>query len=217
MKRTVFIVAVCACVTQTWAQCEQVWLTPRPDQALAGADKEVLASLVVQEPGGPVLYVGGKFSAIASAAASGVARWDGSEWSSVGTGVGVPGAYAVHALAEFDGGLVAAGAFAEAGGAPAVGVAHWDGAAWHALGAGLSVGAVRALAVYQGELVAGGSFIRSGGVPMAGLARWDGATWQALGSGVSGEIRALLSAHGLLYIGGSFTAIGGQTASNAAQ
>ena len=57
---------------------------------------------------GPALYVGGRFTVVGGAWLPGLARWDGSNWSSVGGGL-VPPAYpdcTVYALAAFDSGAV---------------------------------------------------------------------------------------------------------------
>ena len=66
-----------------------------------------------------------------------VARWDGSTWSRVGSGMDT----LVRALAVFDGGdgpaLLAGGSFRSAGGLTALNVAAWEGTSWTPLGKGL--------------------------------------------------------------------------------
>jgi hypothetical protein len=74
-------------------------------------DVTALATLIdVTAPSGPALYAGGLFTMAGGVAASHVARWNGSAWDRVGSGVGAPFTYA---LASFDGG---AGAQLHAGG-----------------------------------------------------------------------------------------------------
>src|SRR5262245_29744756 len=72
--------------------------------------------------GGPALYVGGGFTMAGGVAAEGIARWDGSDWSALGGGIGTIPNHAVNALAEFDDGtgpaLYACGTFDLAGGQP---------------------------------------------------------------------------------------------------
>lgn len=94
----------------------------------AGLNNEVtaLATLIdVTAPSGPALYAGGLFTVAGGVAASHVARWNGSAWDRVGSGVGAPFTYA---LASFDGGagaqLYAGGDFSVTGaGAAASGIA----------------------------------------------------------------------------------------------
>src|SRR6185503_16876517 len=83
--------------------------------------------------------------------ANGIARWNGSAWSALGSGVSgnLP---TVYALTAFDDGtgpaLCAGGSFFNAGGVHGPYVAKWDGAAWAALANGMS-GDVHALAVFD--------------------------------------------------------------------
>jgi len=107
-----------------------------------------------------------------------VAKWDGSSWSPLGSGV----SSTVYALAVFDDGtgdaLYVGGAFSTAGGAAVDGIAKWDGTSWTPLAVGLD-SSVSALAVFDAglgdgpALIAGGNFT----ISPAGdqhLARWQG-------------------------------------------
>ncbi|MFH1219416.1 MAG: hypothetical protein V1694_03075 [Candidatus Eisenbacteria bacterium] len=119
----------------------------------------------------------------------------------------------VHALAVYNGELIAAGAFTRAGETAARNIARWDGSRWHALGAGLDF-QVEDLAVYQGELVAGGYWPYS---VDSKIARWDGVSWKPLGSGLrcdstycsDVEVRAMAVFNGELIVGGMFSEAGG--------
>lgn len=74
---------------------------------------------------------------------------------------------------------------------------------------------VRVLAVHpNGDVYAGGDFLNIGGVACRRIARWNGTTWNILaGAGVDvddGSVAAIaFTADGQVYIGGSFTTIGG--------
>jgi hypothetical protein len=189
--------------------------------ATSSVDYQVRALLVWDDGSGPALYVGGIFSwAGAVPGTRGLARWDGTSWSSVGGGV----EGSVEALALFDDGsgggpvLVVAGGFVVAGGVSASRIAQWDGGAWSALGEGLEGGAY-ALAVFDDgggpHLYAGGDFLTAGGLDAHGIARWDGETWSTIGAGLTGAgtQRVLaLAVHDdgsgpALYAGGHFTEI----------
>ncbi len=176
---------------------------------------------------------GGLFTEIGGVATTGIAAYDGQEWSALGAGIGG----SVFALAvageDTDALLFAGGSFSSAGGSPAASVASWDGAAWSPLGTGLGPtpsvsgpGVARAFAIFDDgrgpALYVGGRFGSAGGVPALRLARWDGESWEAVGDGVgvpssSGDAVVALHVHDDgagqgLYVGGSFAVVGGQEA-----
>jgi trimeric autotransporter adhesin len=95
--------------------------------------------------GGPDLFVGGGFLQAGAIPAVGIARWNGSTWSALGSGMEAPiagGQGSATALRTFlDAGtgttkLAVGGWFAKAGGVPANFIASFDGATWSALGNG---------------------------------------------------------------------------------
>ena len=92
---------------------------------------------------GEALYVGGQFGMAGGAPAGSIAKWDGSSWSTLASGVsGVSGPVEVTALEVHDEGggsgpaLYAGGQFNDAGGQPANHIAKWDGSTWSPLGSG---------------------------------------------------------------------------------
>ena len=98
------------------------------------------------------LIAGGRFGSAGGVPCSYVARWNGSGWQALGSGVseGYSDFPAVFALTAYDGKLIAAGQFLGAGGASCNYIASWDGSEhfWSPLGSGLA-GPVRALTVLQ--------------------------------------------------------------------
>jgi hypothetical protein len=161
------------------------------------------------------LYAGGNFWSINGVSANSIARWDGTTWSPLGSGMGSPRNPTINALA-FDqaGNLYAGGSFAWAGGNVVNHIARWDGITWSPLGDGTGC-CINALAIdTAGHLYAGGSFTLAGGNGANRAARWNGATWSPLGSGVNGTVSALTFDHaGYLYAGGMF-GWAGSTAAN---
>jgi len=139
-----------------------------------------------------------------------VARWNGSEWRSLGNGVNGSAA-CVYALTAHEGGLVAGGTFSTAGGAGANNIARWNGSAWQTLGSGTN-DSVQAMTVYNGELIAGGYFTTAGGISANYVARWNDSAWQPLGDGTNGAVKALTVYNGELIAGGYFTTAGGGSA-----
>lgn len=180
---------------------------------------------------GTHLYVSGFFTSIGGVAANNVARWNGTGWQAMGTGLRGSSQNVlfsrVTALAVNGTELYAGGAFTNAGGVLVTNIARWDGAAWSALGPGAGtytlVNYVNAITVLSNQVYAGGVFNNCGAVAAINIARWTGSTWQPLintvpyddagtpatatVNGLSGTVSALLVHQGSLYAGGKFQAL----------
>jgi len=167
------------------------------------------------------LYVGGTFSATTGGTPlAKIAKWNGSSWSQLGSGMGDG---QVYALAVHAGALHAGGSFTVAGGVTAGKVAKWDGSNWTSLGSGGANGVndvVYALCSYNNSLFVGGGFTQAGGANAARLARWDG-SWHEVDGGVSGtsaRVKVMAVYHGYLVVGGTFSQAGASlSASNIAR
>jgi len=177
----------------------------------------VLALEVFDDGSGPALFAGGSFQSAGGTPAEGIARWDGTAWQPLGSGVENG---RISALAVFDDGsgpkLWAGGNFSVAGGSPAPYLAAWDGASWSVPPGGAPDGEVFALAVHDdgsgagARLYAGGRFTQVGGVQTGFAARFDGAGWVGLDGGPDDEVYALASfddgsrSGPSLFVGGRF-------------
>jgi trimeric autotransporter adhesin len=192
-----------------------------------------VSTLAAFDPDGPgsapaALYAGGEFAASANVLTSNLASWNGTTWSSVGSGTDGW----VGALETFDAdgtgpGLTAlylAGAFKTAGGTLVNHVAQWNGTTYQALGVGFDDWA-SALAVFDDDgsgphtpaLYAGGTFERSGSTSTRFIARWNGTAWTALGTGLEGPVAAMTVFNGALYVGGLFSTAGSTNVNNIAR
>jgi hypothetical protein len=208
------------------------WSALGSDPGIGGGIYPLVSALAVS---GANLYAGGSFTTAGGLTANYIAKWNGSSWSALGSGMsgdsitvpngGVPRPPVadyplVSALAMSGSDLYAAGYFTTAGGLGATNVAKWDGSTWTALGSGLN-GTVNALMVSSGDLYAGGAFTTAGGLAATNVAKWDGSTWTALGSGLSGgfdvSVFALAVSGKDLYAGGHFTTAGGNAANGIAK
>ncbi|HTY01628.1 MAG TPA: hypothetical protein VMG09_16505 [Bacteroidota bacterium] len=152
------------------------------------------------------VYVGGFFTDAGGTTANYVARWDGTRWHSLGSGVNGPHP-AVYGLATSGDSLYAGGVFVSAGGQSSRGIARWDGSNWHSMAGGVD-GSVFAIAVDGSSVYAGGYFNTAGGAAARNIARWDGTTWQPLGAGLNNVVRSLAVYEGNLIAAGDFDSTG---------
>ena len=117
------VVTTVVLVRSTLAQC-QSW---SPDFAAPGVSGTVQAAVSWDDGNGSDLYLGGAFLAAGGVATNRIARFDGSGWSALGSGLDND----VFALLGTQGtaapGLVVGGNFTHAGGLVARGVAAWNG------------------------------------------------------------------------------------------
>ncbi|MCP4590906.1 MAG: hypothetical protein GY842_09180 [bacterium] len=189
-----------------------------------GLGGRVVALATFDDGSGEALYAGGYFAWAGGVTVSGIAKWDGSQWSDLygPSASGVDGS--VWALVTHDDGsgeaLYAGGSFTSAGGVTVNNIAKWDGSQWSDLsgpsGTGVG-GSVVALATFDdgsGEaLYAGGSLTSAGGVSVNFIAKWDGSQWlNPFGFGMNDTVLALTAFDDgqgeALFAGGTFTAAG---------
>jgi trimeric autotransporter adhesin len=164
---------------------------------------------------GNTLYVGGSFRNVDGLPASGLAKWDGTNWSSLSfTGV-------VSALAVEGNNLYVGGSYTNAGGVTVTNIGYWDGNAWNAMGAGVTLRpgfAVRALAIQSGQVYVGGFFTNCGSQFTTNIAVWNGSVWSPVGAGVNGLGVSSLGFHnGELYASGTFSQAGETSANGIAK
>lgn len=156
----------------------------------------VRALEVFDDGRGPALYVGGWYDTAGGITCNSIAKWDGEQWSPLGTGLGgYP--YFCEALGVFDDGtgpaLFVGGAFFSAGGSPARSIAKWDGKQWSALGTGVNSIATSLNVFDDGTgsgpaLFVGGFFTQADGLTVDRIAKWDGHQWSSLNSTLNYEV-----------------------------
>jgi hypothetical protein len=193
---------------------------------LGSTQSDSVAALTVYDDGtGPALYAAGSFQFAGALLVNGVAKWNGSSWSSLGTGLGNGGAFA---LGVFDDGtgpaLFLGGIFDVVDGINAHSIAEWNGSIWSALGGGISGGgvdlSVKTLAVFDDGsglvLHVGGGLLQAGGINVNHIAKWNGTIWSPCnggGNGMDSYVSALTAfddgSGSAIFAGGGFTLAGG--------
>jgi len=154
---------------------------------------------------GTNLYIGGSFLAVGNVAAAGVAKWNGTAWTALGSGLTGP----VYALAWDGTYLYAGGGFSGSGTSQIPKIAKWDGSTWSVISSSTNPGGtVYALACGGGSLYMGGSFTSTGTISAARIAKWNGSAWSALDTGANNTVKALAWDGSNLYAGGAFTVAG---------
>ena len=139
---------------------------------------------------GTNLFAAGEFSHSGSTPVSGVARWDGAAWNSVGLPAG---AQASGKITIWNGKAV----FAYSN--PPSRLMAWDGVGLSAL-PGDSIGfnfggmpsnssGVGSVGTWGTSLVVTGTFFRNGSVPVPGILLYDGTQWSTLGEAWDGSQR----------------------------
>lgn len=155
---------------------------------------------------GSNVFAGGNFTnAGGESNADYIARWDGSNWYALGSGI-TTYPTSVSAIAVDGSDVYVGGSFVNAGGnQDADTFALWDGSNWHGLGF-IWFGNVYAISVDGDNVYVGGSFTDA-------IKRWDGSTWHSLDSGLaSGQnVWAIATDENNVYVGGEFNNIGGVT------
>ncbi len=200
----------------------EIWQAVGGGLTGAGA-VSVRALLVVDEGDHDSLIVGGNFIEAGKTVVENVAKWDGTDFSSLGDGL----IHRVRDLDIFDDGTgPAIYAATDIGNEPG-GVWKFDGETWSVVGGGIDtpLGIVFALEVFDDgsgpRLIAGGIFTVAGGQEAFCIAQWDGKSWSPLGGGVNEGVFSLKSfddgSGPALFVGGTFLEAGGIPAINAAR
>jgi hypothetical protein len=178
---------------------------------------------------GGTLYAGGNFDRAGGQLAENIAKWNGSAWSALDSGVGMeyedPYKEPVRAIVVSGANVYVGGELESAGGEVVKYFAKWNGSAWSAIGVP-DASQVDALALGPaGGVYVGGNFTTAGDKLANNVALWTGSAWSTLGQGITdfatssypGEPRAIaVDSAGRAYVGGKFKTVGGLVVNNIA-
>ena len=182
---------------------------------------------------GSELHVGGWFIELDGTAAFGAARWNGSAWTALGTGVTSDRNDPIDSIVFDDGSgpaIYMSGSFDRAGESGAKYLARWQNDTWSAVVGSPANAAGTNYRIYafanfddgSGEaLYATGEFSHAGPLATRNIAKWDGQSWHPLRTGINGPGYAL-GVHDdgtgpALYVGGWFSRADGVVVSNLAK
>ena len=138
-----------------------------------------------------ILYAGGDFTYAGSKACWGIAKWDGTKWDSLGSGMKDPNSIQlsshVRNIVRYKNEIYVTGNFRDIGSKKISGLARWNGTEWNNVGGPLKkqgqsdIVTASALEVYNGELYVSGQFDTIGTTRCNKIAKWDGVSWTNLG------------------------------------
>jgi trimeric autotransporter adhesin len=128
---------------------------------------------------GSDVYVGGTFTNAGGAPAKAIAKWNGSSWSALGTGMIGSSTASIRSMAKIGTYLYVGGIFTNAGGIITRTVARWNGSSWEAMGSGVGNESTpggasgTAMAAQGNDLYVGGIFETAGVVDSEFIAHWN--------------------------------------------
>lgn len=168
-----------------------------------GSQSGSVAALAVV---GTDVYAAGTFTTAGGVTASRIAKWNGTSWSALGSGVNA----SVRNLEAQGTDLIVVGSFTAAGGVTGANrIARWNGSAWSIIGSTGANNTVDGLFVDGANIYIAGDFSSIGGVSATRAAKWDGTVWSSLGSGLSNTGTTIAKLGSDIYFGGIFSTAGG--------
>lgn len=158
------------------------------------------------------LYAVGTFATMGGVAnTAGVAKWNGSAWSALGTGANND----VSCVLCVGTNVYIGGIFTLAGGvANTVRIARWNGSTWNAMGTGANAGVYDLDVGLDGYIYIAGDFTTLNGSDIRYFGKWNGVSFDVVGSANALNTTARsckVAPDGTIYIAGDFTAVNGIT------
>ncbi len=131
------------------------------------------------------LYVGGIFDTVAGVPVKGIAKWNGTNWSSLN--FNLQNNYGINCIAYYNNEIYVAGNFYDQ--LPTDGtrnIMKYDGVSWTKVGTGVNGDHIASMAVYNNELYVAGLFLSAQGNKGNYIQKWNGTVWSDAGGGLAG-------------------------------
>ena len=166
------------------------------------------------------LYAAGSFTTVDWVHIEGVGRWDGTNWTLVGTEIPTG---QIRALAvEPDGTVYVGGSSLPASDASEHGLLMLDGNSWTPVGLSPNSGVHELVLDREGNLLGRGFFYDEDEELIGQVSRWDGIEWIGIANSIGSDIYSTLNAmtvddDGSVYLGGAFDSVNGVNAVNVAK
>lgn len=152
------------------------------------------------------LVAGGRFTSASGTPTNRIAKWSGTVWSAVGTGVD-NGQVAV--LYQYSNVLIVGGSYSTINGVAFGHIAQWNGTSYTGMNGGVNgAGLVNSIRPFNGILFVGGDFPNAGTTVCNNIASWNGTAWATLQGGLESGgsmVDAITLYHGLITAAGSYT------------
>jgi hypothetical protein len=164
------------------------------------------------------VYIAGAFTKVGGVEVNNIAKWDGTSWSALGTGLNNH----VYAMAiDSNNNVYVGGMFTTAGGVAAKYMAKWNGSSWSALisgapfyGGGIN-NYVHAIAIDKNNNVYvggfGGMLYNNNILKTYSIGKWNGSSWSTLSEERPNNVvySMAIESSNNVYIGGSLNSYGG--------
>ncbi|HLP85347.1 MAG TPA: laminin B domain-containing protein [Phycisphaerales bacterium] len=142
-------------------------------------------------PNGDVIVTGG-FTQIGDTPGGGplvnanlIARWDGTQWNAMGSGIQPTSGFGVFDMAVTPAGeLIIVGAQQGAGGVASRFITKWTGTQWVAMNNGLNIDVNASLARCVAVSANGTVYVGGRLQNMGDIVRWTGTQWESMGAGL---------------------------------
>ncbi|MFM7016341.1 MAG: T9SS type A sorting domain-containing protein [Bacteroidota bacterium] len=155
------------------------------------------------------LYVVGNFPTISGVTVNGIAKYNGTTWSALGTGVNnVASEYPV-AVKVVGSSLYVGGNMTLVGGYFANGFAKWNGSAWSIPNtAGYTIGGSMSMTAINNDLYIATNSSYQSGAWQYGVFKYNGSAFTRLGNYFDAPINDITNYNNNIYIGGNFNTCG---------
>jgi hypothetical protein len=155
-----------------------------------------------------LLYAGGHFSTAGGITVKGIAKWNGTQWDSMGTLNISATSTNVKSILRYNGSIYALGGFY--GLANVAYLEKWNGSSWDSIA---RVPGALGMREYSNEIYVWGGFTQVGSQPINNIAKWNGSVWNSVANDTNFNafINDIEFYNGELYvIGGFYDSVSGK-------